>query len=173
MGRDYRKEYLRYGSRPEQKKRRAARNRVRRRALASGRVKKGDGKEIDHKDHNPHNDNPKNLRVISASKNRGWARDSNNKPIKKTAMSSHIDDLIELAKPRPKILNRLVFQLKRKGMNTGQAHAIATKQLQKSGNLKKGTQKATAKGARRGRMTPRQRAISRGRSPNSIPKHEL
>jgi hypothetical protein len=46
--RDYRKEYDTYQGTPEQKKRRADRNRARRQAEREGRVHKGDGKELDH-----------------------------------------------------------------------------------------------------------------------------
>lgn len=46
--RDYRKEYDTYQGLPEQKKRRADRNRARRNAEKTGRVSKGDGKELDH-----------------------------------------------------------------------------------------------------------------------------
>lgn len=46
--RDYEKEYAEFHSTPEQKKRRAQRNAARRKALAAGKVKKGDGKEVDH-----------------------------------------------------------------------------------------------------------------------------
>lgn len=61
----------------------------------------------------------------------------------------------------PKILERLVSQLQAKGKSKSSAFAIATAALQRSGNLKKGTQKATAKGARRGNMSPGQRAKDR------------
>lgn len=61
----------------------------------------------------------------------------------------------------PKILDRLVKQLKARGMNEGSAYAIATSSLQKSGNLKKGTQEATKKGIKRGNMTPAERAKDR------------
>jgi len=61
----------------------------------------------------------------------------------------------------PAILERLVRQLQAKGYNKSSAYAIATKSLQRSGNLKKGTQTATAKGRRRGAMSPAQRAKSR------------
>lgn len=61
----------------------------------------------------------------------------------------------------PAILERLVSQLKAKGYSKSSAFAIATKALQKSGNLKKGTQEATAKGKRRGSMSPGQRAKDR------------
>jgi hypothetical protein len=46
--RNYRKEYDDYQGTPEQKKRRADRNRARRQAQREGRVHKGDGKELDH-----------------------------------------------------------------------------------------------------------------------------
>lgn len=45
--RNYAKE-AKYEARPEQKKRRAARNAARRKAIRDGRVSKGDGKELDH-----------------------------------------------------------------------------------------------------------------------------
>lgn len=61
----------------------------------------------------------------------------------------------------PAILERLVNQLKAKGKSKSSAFAIATSALQKSGNLKKGTQEATSKGKRRGAMTPEQRKKSR------------
>lgn len=46
--RNYRKEYDDYHGTPEQKKRRAERNRDRAAAEKDGRVHKGDGKEVDH-----------------------------------------------------------------------------------------------------------------------------
>jgi|TARA_B100000073_G_scaffold112982_1_gene91294 hypothetical protein len=70
----------------------------------------------------------------------------------------------------PAILDRLVSQLKAKGMSEKAAFAIATKQLQKSGNLKKGTSKATPKGKRRGKMSPAQRAIDRASKKSGKPK---
>lgn len=48
MVRDYKKEYDEYHALPEQKKRRAARNRARSEAADKGLVHKGDGKEVDH-----------------------------------------------------------------------------------------------------------------------------
>ena len=41
-------EYDAYQGTPIQKKRRADRNRARRKAMRAGRVRKGDGKELDH-----------------------------------------------------------------------------------------------------------------------------
>jgi hypothetical protein len=67
----------------------------------------------------------------------------------------------------PKILERLVSQLKAKGKSTDAAYAIATSALQKSGNLKKNSTQATAKGKRRGAMTPGQRAKDRAAKKSS------
>lgn len=61
----------------------------------------------------------------------------------------------------PAILERLVSQLKAKGMSESEAYAIATSRLQRAGDLKKGSREATAKGAARGAMTPAQRAKDR------------
>lgn len=63
-------------------------------------------------------------------------------------------------------------QLRAKGKSKQAAFAIATKALQKSGNLKKGTQEATAKGARRGKMTPAERAKDRASKRSSHKKSE-
>jgi hypothetical protein len=59
-----------YQSSEFQKKRRAARNKARRRLMAQGRVHKGDGREVDHRDGDPMNGNAKNLRVVSRATNR-------------------------------------------------------------------------------------------------------
>ena len=70
MARNYKDEYAKFQSSTKSKKDRASRNKVRRAALRSGRVKKGDGRDIDHLDGNPRNNSKKNLRVVSKSKNR-------------------------------------------------------------------------------------------------------
>jgi|TARA_R100000084_G_scaffold98218_1_gene52299 hypothetical protein len=74
MARNYKKEYKNYQGTDKQKKRRASRNTARNRALKSGKVRKGDGKDIHHKDGNPKNNSKKNLAVKSKSKNRSFAR---------------------------------------------------------------------------------------------------
>jgi hypothetical protein len=68
--RDYKREYENYDGTEKVKKRRAARNKARRYMIREGRAHKGDGKDIDHKDGNPHNNSPSNLRVMDASRNR-------------------------------------------------------------------------------------------------------
>lgn len=74
MPRNYKKEYANYHSKPEQKKKRASRNTARRRMAAKGRVSKGDGKDVHHKNGNPRDNRSKNLSVTSKSKNRSFAR---------------------------------------------------------------------------------------------------
>ena len=69
-GRNYRKEYDNYHSKPEQRKNRSKRVLARRLMMKLGRVKKGDGKDVDHKDGNPRNNGKHNLRVRSKSENR-------------------------------------------------------------------------------------------------------
>ena len=70
MKRDYRKEYDEYHAKPEQKKRRASRNAARNKLAKTGRVSKGDGKEVDHKDMNPRNNKRSNLKVVPKVVNR-------------------------------------------------------------------------------------------------------
>ena len=81
-GRDYKDEYARYQGSDDQKKKRALRNNARRRLMRNGRVRKGDGKDVDHKralDNGGGNGNT-NLRVVSKSTNRGFPRNSKNQP---------------------------------------------------------------------------------------------
>jgi hypothetical protein len=59
-----------YNSKPSSKKDRASRNAARAEAMKEGKVRKGDGKDIDHKDSNPRNNKKGNTQVMSASKNR-------------------------------------------------------------------------------------------------------
>ena len=68
--RNYRGEYDNYHSKPKQKKRRAQRNTARRTMQKQGRVSKGDGKDVHHKDHNTSNNSNSNLAVRSRSSNR-------------------------------------------------------------------------------------------------------
>jgi hypothetical protein len=70
MARDYKHEYDTYHSSPEQKKNRAMRNAARRKMMANGSVKKGDGKDVDHKNGNPRDNSRRNLVVMSMSRNR-------------------------------------------------------------------------------------------------------
>lgn len=74
MPRDYKSEYKNYHSKPEQKKKRASRNAARSKMMAGGAVKKGDGKDVDHKNGNPKDNNKKNLRVTTKTANRSFPR---------------------------------------------------------------------------------------------------
>jgi hypothetical protein len=60
----------RYNSKPEQIKRRSERNQSRRVMEKLGLVRKGDGKDVDHKNHSTSDKSRNNLRVQSKSKNR-------------------------------------------------------------------------------------------------------
>jgi len=65
-----------YNSSPEQKKRRAERNHARAMMERKGKVKKGDGKDVDHKNHNTSDKRSSNLKVVSRSKNRAMNQHS-------------------------------------------------------------------------------------------------
>lgn len=68
--RNYKREYALYHGKPKQIKRRAQRNKTRRAYTRLGLVRKGDGKDVDHKDNNVYNQSKGNLQVMSASANR-------------------------------------------------------------------------------------------------------
>ena len=70
MARDYKREYALFHGKPEQIRRRAQRNKTRRAMARAGRVKKGDGNDVDHKNNDVYDQSSSNLQVISKSKNR-------------------------------------------------------------------------------------------------------
>lgn len=72
--RNYRKEYDNYQGKPAQKKRRASRNAARAKMIQAGKAKKGDGKDVAHKNGNPKDNKTSNLTTQSKSKNRSYAR---------------------------------------------------------------------------------------------------
>lgn len=75
--------YKKYHASPKAKKQRAARNKARREAEKEGKVRKGDGKEVDHKvPLSKGGSNAKsNRRIVSRKTNRSYARDAKNRPI--------------------------------------------------------------------------------------------
>lgn len=63
-----------YNSKPEQVKRRAQRNAARAKMIAAGKAKKGDGKDVAHKNNKPSNNSMRNLMLQSKAKNRSFPR---------------------------------------------------------------------------------------------------
>ena len=82
-GRDYKEEYANYQGKPEQIKNRAVRNGARSEMAKDGRVHKGDGMDVDHKKSmkSGGTNSNGNLRVLPKGKNRGFPRNSKNKPV--------------------------------------------------------------------------------------------
>ena len=74
--RDYKKERANYDGTPKVMAKNRARKKARHLLEKQGRVKKGDGKDVDHKDGNPRNNSKSNLRVQKASTNRSIPRNS-------------------------------------------------------------------------------------------------
>ena len=79
--RDYEKEYNEYHADDKQKKHRAKRNSARRELEKEGVVRKGDGKDVDHKRplSKGGGNHRSNLRAVPASKNRSFVRTKNGK----------------------------------------------------------------------------------------------
>ena len=61
----------------------------------------------------------------------------------------------------PGLLDKAVKAVKASGASTKSAYPIAVAALQKSGSLKPGSLKPTAKGVKRNQMTRKERAASR------------
>ena len=74
--RDYKTEYEKYHSRPDQIKNRSKRTTARRQANADGRTSKGDGKDLDHKRplSKGGSNTKSNTRVVSKRTNRSFKR---------------------------------------------------------------------------------------------------
>jgi hypothetical protein len=77
MPRNYRNEYDAYQGSETQKKNRAKRNAARRKLEDEGRVHKGDGKDVIHRNGNPKDNKDSNLGVQDKSKNRSYPRNRN------------------------------------------------------------------------------------------------
>jgi len=63
-----------YNSKPEQKKKRAQRNAARRKMIAAGKARKGDGKDVAHLNNNTNNNSMRNLMLQSKAQNRSFPR---------------------------------------------------------------------------------------------------
>jgi 5-methylcytosine-specific restriction endonuclease McrA len=79
MSRDYGKEYKNYQGKPKQIANRTARNSARAEMVKAGKAHKGDGKDVDHKKplSKGGSNSTSNLRVVSKSTNRSFARNKN------------------------------------------------------------------------------------------------
>jgi hypothetical protein len=71
-----RRAQAKYNSKPEQVKRRTARNRARYQMIKAGKARKGDGKDVGHVDGNPMHTykGTKNLRMETKHANRSYRR---------------------------------------------------------------------------------------------------
>jgi hypothetical protein len=76
--RNYREEYDKYHSSPEQRANRSKRTTARNEAIAEGRVSRGDGKDLDHRVplSKGGSNGRSNTRVVSQSSNRSFARNA-------------------------------------------------------------------------------------------------
>jgi len=75
--RNYKSEYKNYHSSSKQKKNRASRNSARSALVKNGVVRKGDGKDVNHKNGNPRDNSRKNLSVTTKRANRSFPRNKN------------------------------------------------------------------------------------------------
>jgi len=83
--RNYRSEYRNYQSKTTQKNSRAGRNAARRKMIAAGKVKKGDGRDVAHRNGNPRDNRKSNLKAVPASKNRSFKRTSTARKLNRRA----------------------------------------------------------------------------------------
>ena len=74
--RNYKNEYKKYQGTAVQKKKRASRNAARNTLKKAGIVKKGDGRDVNHRNGNPMDNRAKNLSVTTKRANRSFPRDS-------------------------------------------------------------------------------------------------
>ena len=71
--RNYKQE-AKYEATPAQKKKRASRGRARYKLMKEGKVRLGDGLDVDHKDGDANNNSPSNWKVTSKADNRSYPR---------------------------------------------------------------------------------------------------
>lgn len=134
--RDYKKIYKKYHSSRKAKKARAARNKARRQMVKAGRVRKGDGKEVDHKRplSKGGSNGKKNLRVVKRKKNRQdgqklsvKARKKNKKELTKAQKSR----LRKHKAHHTKKHMQMMINMMRDGKSFSKAHKAAMKKVGK------------------------------------------
>ena len=78
MARNYKREYETYQGTEQQKKNRAARNKVRRQAIRDGKAKVGDGTSVEHVKplSKGGKNNKSNLKIVSRADNASFDRNS-------------------------------------------------------------------------------------------------
>ena len=77
MSRDYKSEYDNYHSSDRAKKKRAENNAARRKMEKAGKVSKGDGKDVAHRNDRTNDNRMSNLKAEAPSKNRSFSRNKN------------------------------------------------------------------------------------------------
>jgi len=88
--RDYKRErQLQLESPKSDKEANASRKAARRTLEKKGVVSKGDGKDVDHKNRNPNDNNPDNLKAKPKSANRSYSRKANAKKYAKNIGASN------------------------------------------------------------------------------------
>ena len=117
--RDYKAEYKKYHGKPEQIKRRASRVLARRKLMKAGKVRKGDGKDVEHKDGNPLNNSDANLRPMDNSKNRSkdnnkWRNEHIMKDLNNLVEKNILDE--EDKKPLTQWFDKFEAELKKLGI---------------------------------------------------------
>ena len=75
--RDYKQEYATSQSSSSEIKKRSSRNKARRKMAKSGKVRLGDGMDVDHRNTNPNDNSSGNLRVQKKGTNRSFKRNKN------------------------------------------------------------------------------------------------
>ena len=96
--RDYKKEREQYHGTPEQMEKNRARKRARYAMEKAGKAKRGDGKDVHHKDNNPLNNDPKNLSLVSQHYNR-------KEPRMRKESSDYIEEISNMR--RMKLVNKI------------------------------------------------------------------
>ena len=140
--RNYAQENARYKSRPDQIAKRTSRNKARRAAIKSGVVRKGDGKDVDHKNGNPMDNRPSNLRAIPASANRSFPRNKRAGKLGLSRGGSTVNAAGNYTKPsmRKNLFNSI--KAGGKGGNPGQWSARKAQMLAKQYKAKGGGYKS-------------------------------